>query len=71
MVKGASTKRFGPRYGTKTKKIVAAIERVQKKKQSCPFCERQTLKRVAAGIWVCRKCGAKFAGEAYFPKITK
>ncbi len=71
MVRGATTGRFGPRYGTKTKKIVAAIEALQKRKQLCPFCERETLKRVAAGIWFCKKCKVKFAGDAYLPAIKK
>ncbi|MBU5557981.1 MAG: 50S ribosomal protein L37ae [Candidatus Aenigmatarchaeota archaeon] len=63
-----STGRFGPRYGTRTKKIVAAIEAVQKGKLNCPYCERSALRRVAAGIWTCRKCGVKFAGGAYTPR---
>lgn len=63
-----TTGRFGPRYGTRTRKIVAAIERVQKQKQQCPYCERNALKRMAAGIWFCNKCKTKFAGGAYFPK---
>jgi len=66
--KVGSTGRYGPRYGTRTKKIIAAIEAEQKKKHPCPFCERPALKRLAAGIWLCRKCGKKFAGGAYFPK---
>lgn len=65
---GGSTGRFGPRYGTRTKKIVESIEKVQKAKQICPFCERSALKRVAAGIWQCNKCHAKFAGGAYLPQ---
>lgn len=60
--------RFGPRYGTRTKKIVAAIEKLQKQKQQCPYCERPALKRLAAGIWHCTKCNKKFAGGAYFAK---
>lgn len=66
--KVGSTGKYGPRYGTKTKKIVAVIEREQKKRHPCPFCERAALKRLAAGIWLCKKCGKKFAGAAYFPK---
>jgi len=62
------TARYGPRYGTKTKKIIANIESKQKKKQTCPYCERKTLKRKAPGIWYCKKCKVKFAGGAYFPK---
>ena len=30
-----SAGRFGPRYGTRTRKIVTAIEKRQKKKQAC------------------------------------
>ena len=66
--KVGTTGKYGPRYGTKTKKIIAVIEREQRKKQICPFCERAALKRLAAGIWLCKKCGKKFAGGAYFPK---
>ena len=62
-----SVARFGPRYGRKPKKIVLAIESLQRKKHVCPYCGRPTLKRVAAGIWYCKKCKAKFAGGAYFP----
>jgi large subunit ribosomal protein L37Ae len=70
MSKVGTTGRFGPRYGTRTKKVVAAIEKEQKKRQTCPYCERKSLKRVASGIWHCKKCGKKFSGGAYFPKTT-
>lgn len=63
-----TTKRFGARYGTRTKKIAGAIEKEQKKKQVCPYCERKSLKRLSAGIWYCRKCNVKFASGAYLPK---
>jgi len=59
--------KYGSRYGVRQKKIAAAIERVQKQKHSCPYCERPALERMSAGIWHCRKCGNKFAGGAYFP----
>ena len=62
------TGKFGPRYGTKTKKMVLEIESKQKKEKVCPFCERPALKRLAAGIWYCKKCKMKFAGGEYFPK---
>lgn len=63
-----STGRFGPRYGTRTKKIVAALEAIQKAPTPCPYCERPALKRIAAGIWTCRKCRVRFAGGAYTPR---
>jgi len=62
------TGKFGPRYGTKTKKVVLEIENKEKKERVCPYCERKALKRLAAGIWFCKKCKTKFAGGAYFPK---
>jgi len=62
------TGKYGPRYGTKTKKIVKEIEVKERQQRVCPYCERLALKRIAAGIWYCRKCKTKFAGGAYFPK---
>jgi len=62
------TSKYGPRYGTKTKKVVLEIEKREEKSRVCPYCERKALKRIAAGIWFCKKCKTKFAGAAYFPK---
>ena len=66
--KVGTTGRFGVRYGTKTKKAIVEIENRAKNANVCPYCEKQKLKRVAAGIWYCKKCKTKFAGAAYFPK---
>ena len=60
-----STKRFGARYGRKLKERFGKIEAMQRKKQKCPYCSAPKVKRIAAGIWNCRKCGVKFAGKAY------
>jgi large subunit ribosomal protein L37Ae len=68
--KVGSTGRFGPRYGTRTKKVIRAIEKLQRQRHSCPKCERKALVREASGIWVCRKCGAKIAGGAYLPRSS-
>ena len=57
--------RYGVRYGTKLRKAVTSIERIQRRKQECPSCKKLGIKRVAMGIWECRKCGAKYAGGAY------
>lgn len=62
--------RFGPRYGSRTRKRVAEIEAVQKRYHECPSCKYPKVKREAMGIWVCRKCGLKFAGGAWKPKGT-
>jgi len=65
--KAGTTARFGARYGTKTRKIIARVEKEQRGRKICPFCERKAVKRKVVGIWQCRKCGNKFAGGAYFP----
>ena len=65
-VKGmGSVKRFGARYGRKIKYRVAKVESELKKKHECPYCKYPKAKRIASGIWICRKCGAKFTGKAY------
>ena len=60
-----SVKRFGARYGRKLKLKFSAIEAEQRKLHKCPYCSKIAVKRVAVGIWKCRKCNAKFAGKAY------
>jgi large subunit ribosomal protein L37Ae len=65
---GETTGRFGSRYGKGIKKKVAEIEKVQKRRHVCPSCGMPYVKRLASGIWVCKKCGTKFAGASYVPK---
>ncbi len=61
----ASAKRFGSRYGRRTRHKFARVEAEQKKAHKCPYCSVPKVGRVAAGIWSCKKCGAKFTGRAY------
>lgn len=58
-------KRFGARYGRTVKYKFGKIELEQRKKHKCPYCSAVKVKRVAVGIWQCRKCDAKFTGKAY------
>jgi len=60
-----SVKRFGARYGRKLKLKFSKIETEQRKLHKCPYCSKTAAKRVAVGIWKCRKCKAKFTGKAY------
>jgi large subunit ribosomal protein L37Ae len=68
----ASTKRFGPRYGRSLKERLAKIEVEYNKPLKCPYCGKNKVKRVAIGIWFCKKCNNKFTGKAYsiFKKIV-
>ena len=60
-----SAGRFGARYGKKTRQRVVDIEQKQRKKQKCPYCSKLGVKRLAAGIWYCKKCNTKFASNTY------
>ncbi|MDD5087020.1 MAG: 50S ribosomal protein L37ae [Candidatus Nanoarchaeia archaeon] len=60
-----SIKRFGPRYGRTVKLKLAKVEKEQRKKHKCPYCNSPTVKRVSVGIWYCKKCNSKFTGKAY------
>jgi large subunit ribosomal protein L37Ae len=64
--KVSSAGRFGVRYGKRIREAVITVEKRQKQKQKCPYCKRLTAKRVAKGIWSCKKCKKKFTGGAYF-----
>ncbi len=65
--KVGSTGRFGPRYGAKLRRRVLDIERRRHEPHRCPSCATRALRREAAGLWRCRKCGLLFAGGAYVP----
>lgn len=60
-----SVRRFGSRYGKTVKDKFGKIESVQHALHKCPYCSREAVKREAAGIWLCKKCGSKFASKAY------
>jgi len=59
--------RLGSRYGVGIRKRLLKIEGKQQQKYACPFCGFKKVKRKAPGIFVCRKCNAKFSGGAYLP----
>ena len=62
-----TTGRFKARYGVGIRKRVIKIELNQKQKHECPFCGVMKVKRVAAGVFQCRKCSSSFAGGAFLP----
>ena len=63
-----SAGRFGCRYGRFVRKRVADIEAVSRALHTCPKCDMLSVQRRGTGIWVCRKCGFKFAGGTYVPQ---
>jgi large subunit ribosomal protein L37Ae len=68
---GAKTKkikafgRFGAKAGTRVRSRLNQVEGIQRKKQTCPHCNKLGVKRESSGIWYCSKCNKRFAGHAY------
>ena len=60
-----SSGRFGAGYGLKIRKRILKVEGKQRKKQECPFCKKSGVKRTSKGLWLCKKCGKKFASGTY------
>jgi large subunit ribosomal protein L37Ae len=63
--KAGPAKRFGVRYGRTIREKVDSIEKIYKAKHRCPYCSKETVKRLSVGIWNCKSCGSKFTGAAY------
>jgi len=59
---------FSARYGTVTRRQYVEIVTGLRGKHECPRCMFRTVKRWSVGVWLCRKCGYKFAGGAYTPR---
>jgi len=66
--KTRSAGRFGVRYGTRSRKLLADIEDRSRGPHHCPRCGQVSVRRQGTGIWNCRKCGYTFAGGAYLPQ---
>lgn len=62
--------RFGPRYGRVPRRNIAEVEETSRAVHECPSCESDSVKRQSSGVWLCRKCGHKFAGGAYEPETS-
>ncbi len=73
--KVGSTAWMGPRYGIRIRRRVLEIDRNMAKPAACPRCSTMTMHRVASGIFECRRCGTRFASNAYVfqapPAITR
>ncbi len=58
-------KGLGVKYGRTLRKRYSRVVALQKAKRSCPACGALRLRRRAAGIYVCERCGHEVAGGAY------
>jgi len=58
---------FGSRYGTVARKRYATVVSALRTPTECPQCHITAVQRVSVGIWLCNRCGFKFAGGAYAP----
>ena len=61
----SSAKQYSARYGLKPRKKIDAVYKARMSATRCPYCLKHSVKRMAAGIWYCTSCSAKFAGGAY------
>ena len=65
--KKGTTRRFGARYGIKIRDKLEKVEALQKAKHKCPICCKiGSIRRLAAGIFTCKRCKNKFTGKAYY-----
>lgn len=63
--KVGSAGRFGIRYGKTIRVKIADIEKRQRGRHLCPYCNKQQVRRVSLGVYACRKCHTTFTGRAY------
>jgi large subunit ribosomal protein L37Ae len=66
---------MGPRYGIRIRRRVLDIDTQKSARSACPKCSTVTIRRVASGVYECRRCGNRFASGAYVfsppPPITR
>ena len=62
---GGSLKGLRQKYGIKHRKKFSAVHAQLKEKRKCIKCGSLKFGREAVGIWSCKKCGYKVAGNAY------
>jgi large subunit ribosomal protein L37Ae len=63
--------KFGTGYGVNVRAKYNKVESSQRQSQPSPFHPTGKAKRIAAGIWKCKKTGKIFAGPAYFLEEKK
>lgn len=59
------TRKYGTRYGASLRKIIKKFEVQQHAVYLCPFCGKNSVRRLAVGIWSCKSCHKTVAGGAW------
>merc|ERR1719401_783858 len=61
------TGKYGTRYGASLRKIVKKYEIQQRARYACSFCGKESVRRVAGGIWQCQSktCNKTMAGGCW------
>ena len=57
--------KYGTRYGATLRKIIKKFEVSQHARYVSPFCGKNSVKRSAVGVWLCKRTNKKIAGGAY------
>jgi len=57
--------KYGTRYGASLRKQIKKIEVTQHAKYTCQFCGKDSIKRKATGVWICKPCKITIAGGAW------
>jgi len=52
-------------YGKRIRESVRSARLKATNLYACPACSRESVKRIAAAIWQCKKCNKKFASGTY------
>lgn len=58
--------KFSSSGGVNVRNKYNSVEDLQRKSQPSPFHPTGKAKRIAAGIWQCKKTGKIFAGHSYY-----
>ncbi|KAK9473907.1 60S ribosomal protein eL43 [Dipodascopsis tothii] len=64
------TGKYGVRYGSSLRRVSKKLEIQQHSRYTCSFCGKDSVKRLATGIWKCRSCLKTSAGGAYTLSTT-
>lgn len=53
------------RSGIKIRQGLRKIKQTEKKKYTCPECNKQKIRKKSVGVWLCLYCRTSYADNAY------